>query len=114
MLNQGVEYKGHAKNYIQALEERLTTVFDPDIGIDVVNLGLIYEVHLNDEGVCDIDMTFTSPGCDCQDIIFKEIHEKFADLGFVKDLNLNIVWTPTWNMTRITRFGRIALGINPN
>ena len=114
MLDQGVTYKGQATDHIPPLEERLTTVFDPDIGIDVVNLGLIYEIDINEEGICDIDMTFTSPGCDCQDIIFTEIHERFADLDFIKKLNLNIVWTPSWNMTRITRFGRIALGINPN
>lgn len=114
MLDQGVNYIGHAHKHVDAFEERLTTVFDPDIGIDVVNLGLIYEINLDDDGICDIKMTFTSTGCNCQEIIFDNIREKFADLDFINGLNLNIVWNPSWNMSRITRFGRIALGINPN
>lgn len=114
MKEQGVDYKNEAKHYEDAFEEQLTTIIDPEIGIDIVNLGLIYDIDLDEVGHCAIDLTFTSTGCSCQDIIFAEIHEKLQPLDFINDLVVNIVWQPAWNMSRITRLGRISLGINPN
>lgn len=113
MLENGVTYSNQAIPYQADLENELTAVFDPDIGIDIVNLGLIYEVSLDEQDNCLITMTYTSPQCNCHDIIAADIHKALGHLDYVKDIVLDIVWDPAWDMSRITRFGRMALGIAP-
>lgn len=109
----GIEYTGQAVKYQEEIEEELFKVLDTEIGLDVVNLGLIYEVSLDDEGNCHICLTFTSAGCPCAEEILNDLHYYLEELEFIKNLDISIVWSPAWEMTRITRVGRISLGINP-
>lgn len=113
MLVEGIEYKGQAVHHHEILEEKLSGIYDPDLGIDIVNLGLVYEVAIDDNQNCQIKITFTSPTCDCVDIIFEDVHQAMADMEFFDNLEVKVVWDPAWDLNRITRFGRIALGINP-
>lgn len=113
MLTDSIEYTGRAKDYAEELEKAMATVFDPEMGIDVVNLGLIYRVDLDDEGVCKLDYTFTSMGCSCAVDIQNGLHKTLNELDFVSEVKQNVVWDPAWTLNRITRYGRIALGINP-
>lgn len=95
------------------LEEALRDVVDPELGINVVDLGLIYGLDVNDEGVATVDMTLTSAACPLTDLI--EDQAKAATDGLVSELRINWVWMPPWGPDKITDEGREqlrALGFN--
>jgi metal-sulfur cluster biosynthetic enzyme len=98
---------------VEDLHEALMDVVDPELGIDVVNLGLIYGIHIDEDDVATIDMTLTSAACPLTDVI--EDQAKTATDGLVKDLRINWVWMPPWGPDKITDDGRDqlrALGFN--
>jgi metal-sulfur cluster biosynthetic enzyme len=95
------------------VREALYDVVDPELGIDVVNLGLIYGIHVDDANVATLDMTLTSAACPLTDVI--EDQAKAACAGIVNDLRINWVWMPPWGPDKITDEGREqlrALGFN--
>lgn len=98
---------------VEDLTEALMDVVDPELGIDVVNLGLIYGIHIDESDVATIDMTLTSAACPLTDVI--EDQAKTATDGLVQDLRINWVWMPPWGPDKITDDGRDqlrALGFN--
>ena len=98
---------------VDDLMEALLDVVDPELGIDVVNLGLIYGVHIDESDVATIDMTLTSAACPLTDVI--EDQARTATDGLVQDLRINWVWMPPWGPDKITDDGRDqlrALGFN--
>jgi len=98
---------------VDDLMEALLDVVDPELGIDVVNLGLIYGVHIDESDVCTLDMTLTSAACPLTDVI--EDQARTATDGLVQDLKINWVWMPPWGPDKITPDGRDqlrALGFN--
>ena len=98
---------------VDDLMEALLDVVDPELGIDVVNLGLIYGVHIDESDVATIDMTLTSAACPLTDVI--EDQARTATDGLVQDLRINWVWMPPWGPDKITPDGRDqlrALGFN--
>ncbi|MFY9915066.1 MAG: metal-sulfur cluster assembly factor [Nocardioidaceae bacterium] len=93
--------------------EALKDVVDPELGINVVDLGLIYDVAVDDATVATIDMTLTSAACPLTDVI--EDQTKTALEGLVNDFRINWVWMPPWGPDKITDDGREmlrALGFN--
>lgn len=98
-----------------ALEENLLgaleNVIDPELGIDIVNLGLIYGVDLDENGLCNVSMTLTSMGCPLAGHIEQDIKRALADIPEIKELNVNIVWDPPWGKDKMSRYAKIALGI---
>ncbi|BAJ31342.1 hypothetical protein KSE_55670 [Kitasatospora setae KM-6054] len=95
------------------LMEALMDVVDPELGIDVVNLGLIYGLHIDEDDTATVDMTLTSAACPLTDVI--EDQARTATDGLVKDLRINWVWMPPWGPDKITDEGRDqlrALGFN--
>lgn len=112
-MEHGFKYTGQAGQHKEQLEEKLMNVIDTEIGLDIVNLGLIYGIDLDDAGVCEVRVTFTGAGCSCSDHILKGIHEQLEPLEFINAVKITIVWSPAWALDRITRYGRISLGINP-
>ncbi len=98
---------------IEDLKEALRDVVDPELGINVVDLGLIYGVSVDEEGVATIDMTLTSAACPLTDVI--EEQAAAATDGLVKEMRINWVWMPPWGPDKITDEGREqlrALGFN--
>jgi metal-sulfur cluster biosynthetic enzyme len=98
---------------IEDLEEALKDVVDPELGINVVDLGLIYGLHLEDDNSLTIDMTLTSAACPLTDVI--EDQTETALDGLVERFVINWVWMPPWGMEKITDDGRDqlrALGFN--
>jgi metal-sulfur cluster biosynthetic enzyme len=89
----------------------LENVIDPELGIDIVNLGLVYDVDMDDEGVCKITMTLTSLGCPLGPIIVDQIKTVLSELPEIKDVDVNIVWNPPWNKDMMSRYAKMALGI---
>jgi len=95
------------------LLEALRDVVDPELGVNVVDLGLIYGVTLGDDRVATIDMTLTSAACPLTDVI--EDQTRVALDGLVNDFRINWVWLPPWGPDKITEDGREqlrALGFN--
>ena len=98
---------------IEELEEALRDVVDPELGINVVDLGLVYGITVTPDNVAVIDMTLTSAACPLTDVIEDQARSALADL--VEDLKINWVWMPPWGPDKITDEGREqlrALGFN--
>lgn len=95
-------------NIMNALEQ----VIDPELGIDIVNLGLVYGVDLDENGKCTVTMTLTTIGCPLGGILSDQIKAALADIPEVKETEVNIVWNPPWTKDRMSRYAKIALGIS--
>ena len=95
------------ENIMGALE----LVIDPELGIDIVNLGLIYDVNLDEEGNLTVNMTLTAMGCPLAGTIVDQVKRSVADIPEVKDVEVDIVWNPPWNKEMMSRYAKIALGI---
>ncbi|MGG0719123.1 metal-sulfur cluster assembly factor [Robertmurraya massiliosenegalensis] len=89
----------------------LELVVDPELGIDVVNLGLVYDVELTEEGIATVTMTLTSMGCPLAGTIVDQVKAALAEIPEVKETEVNIVWNPPWSKERMSRYAKIALGI---
>lgn len=106
-----IVFKNEAVQYKDELTDQLMRVLDPELGLDIVNLGLIYEVSMNEEGDCEVLMTLTTIGCPLVDIIQAEIMYALNELDFVNETYCELTFDPPWSIDRMTRYGRIALGI---
>jgi metal-sulfur cluster biosynthetic enzyme len=96
--------------------DQLRTVQDPEVHLDIVNLGLIYNIQLtkdtlNDAYTVTIDLTFTSPSCLMAPYLFQEIHSAVTLLDGIEALNLNLVWDPPWSKDKISQEGKMELGL---
>lgn len=89
----------------------LETVIDPELGIDIVNLGLIYEVELATDGFCTVKMTLTTMGCPLADVLTDNIYQALKEVPEVTGSEVKLVWYPAWTTDRMSRYARIALGI---
>jgi metal-sulfur cluster biosynthetic enzyme len=81
--------------------EELTRVDDPEIGIDIVNLGLIYEVAVEDE-TARVWMTFTTPGCPVGPSLLDDVRNALESLPLIKQVEITLVWDPPWDLSRMS------------
>jgi FeS assembly SUF system protein len=88
----------------------LKTVYDPEIPIDVYNLGLIYSIDVKDSAEVDIDMTLTAPGCPAADYILEDIRQKVESVEEVVAANINIVFEPEWDKDMMSEEAKLELG----
>jgi metal-sulfur cluster biosynthetic enzyme len=95
------------ENIMGALE----LVIDPELGIDIVNLGLVYNVEMDEEGKLLVTMTLTSMGCPLAGTIVDQVKRAVADIPEVKNVDVSIVWNPPWGKEMMSRYAKIALGI---
>lgn len=92
--------------------ESLEQVIDPELGIDIVNLGLIYEIRFDESnGETEIDMTLTTIGCPLADLLTDQIYDAMSDVPEVTKTDVKLVWYPAWTVEKMSRYARIALGI---
>jgi metal-sulfur cluster biosynthetic enzyme len=107
-----------AKATIDDIEEAMKDVVDPELGINVVDLGLVYGAHVDDDNIATLDMTLTSAACPLTDVIEDQTRQALTQGpggGLVKDFRINWVWLPPWGPDKITDDGREqlrALGFN--
>ena len=96
------------------IEERivdvLKTVYDPEIPVNIYDLGLIYKIDVKDNYDVDIDMTFTAPACPAADFILEGVRQKVDSLEGVKNAVVNLVFEPTWDQSMMTEEARVELG----
>ena len=99
-----------------ALEERivdvLKTVYDPEIPVNIYDLGLIYKIDVSDDGTVDIDMTFTAPTCPAADFILEDVRQKVDNLDGVKSTTVNLVFEPAWDQSMLSDEARLELGLD--
>ncbi len=89
----------------------LRTVFDPEIPVNVYDLGLIYKVDLQDDGVLNIDMTLTAPSCPAADFLMEDIRQKMLSIDEVKDVNINLVFEPAWSKDMMSEEAKLELNM---
>ena len=98
------------------IEERivdvLKTVYDPEIPVDIWNLGMIYKIDVKDDGTVDMDMTFTAPSCPAADFILEDVRTKVEGVKGVKSANVNLVFEPAWDQSMMSDEARIELGFD--
>lgn len=96
------------------IEERivtmLKTVYDPEIPVDIYNLGLIYSIDLDDDGNLKIDMTLTAPNCPAADFLVEDARIKLESIEGVKSVDIRIVFEPEWNKDMMTEEAKLDLG----
>lgn len=95
---------------VEAIRRALRQVKDPEINLSVIDLGLIYDVELSDEGEVDIKMTLTSPGCPSGPEMLGDVDRVVRALEGVTDVNVELVWEPYWTPERIDPKVRSFLG----
>ncbi len=90
----------------------LKTVYDPEIPVDIYELGMIYKIDVKDDYVVDIDMTFTAPNCPAADFILEDVRTKVEGVEGVKSANINLVFEPAWDQSMMSDEARFELGFD--
>lgn len=93
----------------EAVREALSDVYDPELYVDLVTLGLIYEIEIKDDDV-HIEMTLTSPGCPYGPQLIDDVKESVGELDTVRNVSVNVTFDPVWTPDRISDDVRAALG----
>ncbi|HEY5589948.1 MAG TPA: iron-sulfur cluster assembly protein [Paludibacter sp.] len=88
----------------------LKTVFDPEIPVNIYDLGLIYKIDLSDEGHLTIDMTLTAPSCPAVDFIVEDVRMKVGSVEGVKSVDVDIVFEPAWDKDMMSEEAQLELG----
>ena len=89
----------------------LESVIDPELGVDIINLGLVYAIEFEDSGRTEIQMTLTTMGCPLADLLTDQIYDAMKEVPEVTKTEVKLVWTPAWTIEKMSRYARIALGI---
>ncbi len=90
--------------------EALREVYDPEIPVNIYDLGLIYDVNVDEDGMVDIEMTLTSPACPVAGILPGQVEQKVREVPGVADVTVELVWEPAWSMDRMSEEARLELG----
>lgn len=88
----------------------LKSIYDPEIPVDVFELGLIYEIRISEDFHVDIDMTLTSPNCPVAETLPKEVEDKVKAMEAVSDCKVNIVFDPPWDKDMMSEEAKLELG----
>ena len=91
--------------------EMLKTIYDPEIPVDIYELGLIYDVQISEEGEVKVIMTLTTPNCPVAESLPAEVREKVAEVEGVKNVDLELTFEPSWNKDMMSEEARFELGM---
>lgn len=94
----------------EKIVKMLKTVYDPEIPVNVYDLGLIYKIDLDDNACLRLDMTLTAPNCPAADFILEDIRMKLESIEGIKSVDVNLVFEPEWNQDMITEEAKLELG----
>ena len=102
------------KEETDILEERVTdvlkTIYDPEIPVDIYELGLIYEIVIDEKKEVNITMTLTAPNCPASDMIMSEVQEKVNAIDEVKEVHVNLTFEPPWTQENMSDVAKLQLG----
>ncbi len=98
------------------LEERivdvLKTVYDPEIPVNIYDLGMIYKIDVQEDNSVELDMTFTAPNCPAADFILEDVRTKVEGVEGITSANVNLVFEPAWDQSMMSEEARIELGFD--
>ena len=98
------------------IEERivdvLKTVYDPEIPVNIWDLGMIYKIDVKDDGNVEVDMTFTAPNCPAADFILEDVRTKVESVEGVASADINLVFEPAWDQSMMSEEARVELGFD--
>ena len=98
------------------IEERivdvLKTVYDPEIPVNIWDLGMIYKIDVKDDGNVEVDMTFTAPNCPAADFILEDVRTKVESVEGVFSADINLVFEPAWDQSMMSEEARVELGFD--
>ncbi|MCB2206134.1 SUF system Fe-S cluster assembly protein [bacterium] len=89
----------------------IKSCYDPEIPVNIYDLGLIYQIRVKNNGNVDIKMTLTSPNCPAAQSLPAEVREKVQEINGVNEVTLDIVWDPPWTPARMTEAAKLELGM---
>lgn len=94
----------------EKIVDMLKTVFDPEIPVNVYDLGLIYKIDVSDAGEVSIDMTLTAPNCPAADFIMEDVRQKVESVDGVTSAAINLVFEPEWDKDMMSEEAKLELG----
>ena len=94
-----------------AIVDAISTVFDPEIPVNIYELGLIYDVFVDASGVAAVRMTLTAPGCPAAQSLPVEVARKVREVSGVTDAKVDVVWEPAWTKERMSDVAKLQLGM---
>jgi FeS assembly SUF system protein len=97
--------------YSEAVLQALRTVYDPEIPLNIYDLGLIYRIEWTAPGLIEIDMTLTAPGCPVAGEMTKGVHNAVAAIDGIEKVNVNLVFDPPWDQSRMSEEAQLELGL---
>jgi FeS assembly SUF system protein len=89
----------------------MRTVYDPEISVNIYDLGLIYRIDIDEDGKVEFDMTLTAPGCPVAGILPRQVEDAVRAVDGVRDARVTLVWDPPWDQERISDEARLSLGL---
>lgn len=95
----------------QKIIEKLKTVYDPEIPVDIYELGLIYEINLPEPGVADILMTLTTPNCPAAEQLPREVEERVKEVEGIEKVTVRITFDPPWSRDMMSEEAQLELGL---
>jgi FeS assembly SUF system protein len=95
----------------EAIVETLKTIFDPEIPLNIYDLGLIYKIAIGTGNSVKVEMTLTAPGCPVAGAIVEEVRKKVAGVAEVGAVEVELVWEPAWTKERLSEEARLELGL---
>ena len=95
----------------EAIVAMLKTVYDPEIPVNIYDLGLVYKVDVDDQNNVHIDMTLTAPNCPAADFILEDVRIKVESIKEVSSVEVNLVFEPEWNKDMMTEEAKLELGL---
>ena len=96
----------------QRIVDVLKTVYDPEIPVNIYDLGMIYRIEVADDFTVDLDMTFTAPNCPAADFILDDVRTKIESLEGIRSANINLVFEPAWDQGMMSEEARVELGFD--
>ena len=98
-------------NLRERVEDALRQVYDPEIPVNIFELGLIYGIDVSEEGAVQIHMTLTAPNCPAAGAMPGEVESRVAAVEGVKDVTVELVWDPPWDQSRMSEAAKLELGL---
>jgi FeS assembly SUF system protein len=110
MMEENIESGGGEPNMREKIEAALRTVFDPEIPVNIYDLGLVYEIKVEDNGNVKITMTLTAPACPAAGEILHDVQMKVEEIPGVMDCHVQLTFDPQWTKEMMTEEAKLELG----
>ena len=116
MCNNGVAYITFSnRKKMTDLKEKIVTeikkIYDPEIPVNIYDLGLIYKIEVKNNNTVDVDMTLTSPNCPVAESLPKQVKDNILEMDEISQVNLNLVWDPPWDKDKMSEAAKLELNL---